>query len=147
MVVTPYAEQELYPSDIHINQNPGGREFGLQNWVDRDEDIVNKDIVAWASFGMTHFARPEEYPIMPVEITRLHLKPVGFFAVSVCPLRRFSTKPLLTLHPLVRPRSKTPLSTFLARRTPTPEMQTRLSLPLQIAAPGPRRSLCLSLYL
>lgn len=92
MVVTPYAEQELYPSDIHINQNPGGREFGLQNWVDRDEDIVNKDIVAWASFGMTHFARPEEYPIMPVEITRLHLKPVGFFAVSVCPLRPALTK-------------------------------------------------------
>jgi primary-amine oxidase len=53
MVVTPYGENELYPSDVHINQNPGGRDFGLQKWIDRDANVENKDIVLWPSFGMT----------------------------------------------------------------------------------------------
>lgn len=111
MVVTPYGENELYPSDIHINQNPGGRDFGLQKWIDRDANVENKDIVLWPSFGMTrvsrapapalptsvpdasllrsvldsHFARPEDWPIMPVEIVRAHLKPSGFFDVRPLP--------------------------------------------------------------
>jgi primary-amine oxidase len=28
----------------------------------------------------SHFARPEDWPIMPVEIVRAHLKPSGFFS-------------------------------------------------------------------
>lgn len=30
-------------------------------------------------FGVTHVSRPEDWPIMPVEILRVHLKPSGFF--------------------------------------------------------------------
>lgn len=33
-------------------------------------------------FGVTHVSRPEDWPIMPVEILRVHLKPSGFFDVS-----------------------------------------------------------------
>lgn len=33
-------------------------------------------------FGVTHIARPEDWPIMPVEILRVHLKPSGFFDVG-----------------------------------------------------------------
>ncbi|GHJ87119.1 hypothetical protein NliqN6_3521 [Naganishia liquefaciens] len=79
MFVTPYAEDELYPSDIHINQHPGGDNFGLAEWVNRDASIINEDVVVWASFGMTHFSRPEDWPIMPVEMLRVHLKPSSFF--------------------------------------------------------------------
>ncbi|CDZ98332.1 peroxisomal copper amine oxidase [Phaffia rhodozyma] len=79
MFVTPYAEDELYPSGLHINQHPGGDSYGLAEWVDRDASIVNEDVVVWASFGMTHFSRPEDWPIMPVEMLRLHLKPSSFF--------------------------------------------------------------------
>jgi primary-amine oxidase len=75
MFVTPYAEDELYPSEIHINQHPGGDNFGLAEWVNRDASIINEDVVVWASFGMTHFSRPEDWPIMPVEMLRVHLKP------------------------------------------------------------------------
>ncbi len=82
MFVTPYAEDELYPSGVHINQHPGGDTFGLAEWVDRDRSIVNEDVVVWASFGMTHFSRPEDWPIMPVEMLRVHLKPSSFFEVS-----------------------------------------------------------------
>lgn len=79
MFVTPYAEDELYPSEIHINQHPGGDNFGLAEWVNRDASIINEDVVVWASFGMTHFSRPEDWPIMPVEMLRVHLKPSSFF--------------------------------------------------------------------
>ncbi|WVR04520.1 hypothetical protein IAU60_001524 [Kwoniella sp. DSM 27419] len=79
MFVTPYSDDEKFPSEVHINQNPGGKNFGSQGWINRDEDIVNKDIVCWPCFGVTHISRPEDWPIMPVEILRVHLKPAGFF--------------------------------------------------------------------
>lgn len=82
MFVTPYEEDQLYPSDVHINQHPGGDKFGLAEWVDADASIENKDVVLWASFGMTHASRPEEWPIMPVEHLRIALKPSHFFEVS-----------------------------------------------------------------
>jgi len=82
MFVTPYNEEEIFPSDIHINQNVGGEDFGLQKWVNRDENVRNTDIVCWPCFGVTHISRPEDWPIMPVEILRVHMKPSGFFDVS-----------------------------------------------------------------
>lgn len=85
MFVTPYNEEELFPSDMHINQNPGGEDFGLQKWVNRDENVRNADIVCWPCFGVTHISRPEDWPIMPVEILRVHMKPSGFFDVSLPP--------------------------------------------------------------
>lgn len=47
MFVTPYSSEELYPSELHVNQNPGGEEFGLAKWVARDDSIENEDIVLW----------------------------------------------------------------------------------------------------
>ncbi|WRT64903.1 uncharacterized protein IL334_001842 [Kwoniella shivajii] len=79
MFVTAYSDDEKFPSEVHINQNPGGKDFGSQQWINRDDDIVNKDIVCWPCFGVTHISRPEDWPIMPVEILRVHLKPSGFF--------------------------------------------------------------------
>ena len=83
MFVTQYKADELFPSEVHINQNPGGEDFGLQKWVNRDENVKNTDIVAWPCFGVTHISRPEDWPIMPVEILRVHLKPSAFFDVSL----------------------------------------------------------------
>ncbi|ODN80850.1 hypothetical protein L202_02991 [Cryptococcus amylolentus CBS 6039] len=79
MFVTPFNRDEIFPSEIHINQNPGGEEFGITKWVARDDNIENEDIVLWPCFGVTHITRPEDWPIMPVEILRVHLKPSGFF--------------------------------------------------------------------
>ena len=33
----------------------------------------------WHTFGLTHFPRPEDWPVMPVDYTGFTLKPVGFF--------------------------------------------------------------------
>jgi hypothetical protein len=47
MFVTPWAEDQLYPSDIHINQHKGGELFGLAKWVAEDGNIDNADVVCW----------------------------------------------------------------------------------------------------
>ena len=43
----------------------------------------------WYTFGVTHFVRPEDWPVMPVEYTGFVLMPVGFFdrnpALDVAP--------------------------------------------------------------
>ena len=33
----------------------------------------------WHTFGVTHFPRPEDWPVMPVDRCGFVLKPVGFF--------------------------------------------------------------------
>jgi len=56
MAVTRFKEDELYPSEIHINQNlGGGSNFGLANWVERDDNIENTDVVVWPC----EFPRPQ----------------------------------------------------------------------------------------
>ncbi len=44
-----------------------------------DRGIDGEDIVLWHSFGLTHFPRTEDWPIMPVDYTGFTLKPTGFF--------------------------------------------------------------------
>ncbi|MCD2187989.1 primary-amine oxidase [Actinomycetospora soli] len=75
--VTPYAADERYPAGDFVNQNPGGD--GLPRWTQADRDVDGGDIVVWHTFGTTHFPRPEDWPVMPVEYTGFTLKPVGFF--------------------------------------------------------------------
>ena len=44
-----------------------------------DREIDGQDIVLWHTFGMTHFPRPEDWPVMPVATRGFTLRPVGFF--------------------------------------------------------------------
>ena len=75
--VTRYDPAERYPAGDFVNQNPGGA--GLPAWVAADREIDGEDIVVWHTFGTTHFPRPEDWPVMPVDYTGFTLKPVGFF--------------------------------------------------------------------
>ncbi|MGD9528416.1 primary-amine oxidase [Pseudonocardia sp.] len=75
--VTRYDPAERYPAGDFVNQNPGGA--GLPAWTAADRDIDGEDIVVWHTFGTTHFPRPEDWPVMPVDYTGFTLKPVGFF--------------------------------------------------------------------
>jgi primary-amine oxidase len=36
-------------------------------------------VVVWYTFGVTHFVRPEDWPVMPVEYCGFLLTPFGFF--------------------------------------------------------------------
>ena len=75
--VTPFAADELRAAGDFPNQHPGGD--GLPRWTAADRPVVDTDIVVWHTVGVTHFCRPEDFPVMPVEYTGFTLKPFGFF--------------------------------------------------------------------
>ncbi|SKB73396.1 primary-amine oxidase [Arthrobacter sp. 31Cvi3.1E] len=75
--VTRYAEEERYPTGDFVNQHSGGA--GLPAYVAQDRDIDGQDIVLWHTFGLTHFPRVEDWPIMPVDTVGFRLRPEGFF--------------------------------------------------------------------
>ncbi len=75
--VTQFAEGERYPTGDFVNQHGGGA--GLPSYVKADRDIDGQDIVVWHTFGLTHFPRVEDWPIMPVDSVGFKLRPEGFF--------------------------------------------------------------------
>ena len=75
--VTQYDPDERYPAGDLVNGNPGGA--GLPAFVGPEPGIDGEDIVLWHTFGSTHFPRPEDWPVMPVDSAGFTLKPVGFF--------------------------------------------------------------------
>ncbi|MFE4002462.1 primary-amine oxidase [Nocardioides sp. YIM B13467] len=75
--VTRYDDEQLWASGELVNQHPGGA--GLPTYAQEDRDIDGQDIVLWHTFGLTHFPRLEDWPIMPVDYAGFVLKPDGFF--------------------------------------------------------------------
>jgi primary-amine oxidase len=75
--VSQFAEDELWAAGHVVNQHPGGA--GLPSYVSGDRAIDGEDIVLWHTFGLTHFPRLEDWPIMPVDYAGFTLKPHGFF--------------------------------------------------------------------
>jgi primary-amine oxidase len=75
--VTRYDEAEKYPTGDFVNQHSGGA--GLPSYVAADRDIDGQEIVLWHTFGLTHFPRTEDWPIMPVDTTGFRFRPDGFF--------------------------------------------------------------------
>jgi primary-amine oxidase len=91
--VTRYHPAERYPAGDLVNQHPGGA--GLPAYTRADRDLDGQDIVLWHTFGLTHFPRTEDWPIMPVDTCGFVLKPVGFF----------DRNPTLDVPPSASPRS------------------------------------------
>ena len=75
--VTPYEESERYPTGDFPNQHAG--HGGLPEWTAQDRSVDGTDIVVWHTFGLTHFPRVEDWPIMPVDTVGFKLRPEGFF--------------------------------------------------------------------
>jgi len=75
--VTAYEPAEQYPAGDFVNMHPGGA--GLPEWVAANRTVDNADIVLWHTFGLTHFPRTEDWPIMPVDTCGFVLKPHHFF--------------------------------------------------------------------
>jgi primary-amine oxidase len=75
--VTRYDPAERYAAGDLPNQHPGGA--GLPAYAAADRDLDGQDIVLWHTFGMLHFPRPEDWPVMPVATCGFTLRPVGFF--------------------------------------------------------------------
>lgn len=80
--VTPYVDGQLYPAGNYVPQTDGialEGNHGLPEWIADGADIENKDIVVWFNFGLTHFPRTEDFPIMPTEPVSMLLRPTNFF--------------------------------------------------------------------
>ncbi|MDQ4111754.1 MAG: primary-amine oxidase [Actinomycetota bacterium] len=75
--VTRYRRDQLWAAGRVVNQHPGGG--GLPEYVARDESLEGEDLVVWHTFGLTHFPRTEDWPVMPVDVAGFTLKPDGFF--------------------------------------------------------------------
>lgn len=75
--VTPYAPKERYPAGQYPTQST--ESLGLPEWTKSNRKVEDEDIVLWHSFGVAHVPRPEDFPVMPCEMTGFSLKPDGFF--------------------------------------------------------------------
>jgi primary-amine oxidase len=76
--ITPYDASEMYAGGDYPNQSRGGD--GLAKWASANRSIDNQDIVLWYTLGVTHNPRPEDWPVMPVDVASFQLLPWGFFA-------------------------------------------------------------------
>ncbi|MGO3151169.1 MAG: primary-amine oxidase [Galactobacter sp.] len=75
--VTRYDETQKYPTSDFANQNPGVD--GIAQWIEADRDVDGQRDVVWHTFGLTHFPRVEDWPIMPVDSVGFKLRADGFF--------------------------------------------------------------------
>jgi primary-amine oxidase len=76
--VTPYRDGQFYPGGAYPNQAKHDYADTLYHYANQ-EPIYDKDIVVWYSMGMTHFPRPEDYPIMSNAKLSVLFRPNGFF--------------------------------------------------------------------
>ncbi len=74
---TPMNPRELYAAGDYPTNSAAGE--GLPRWTAANRDIENTDIVLWYTTGFHHVARPEDWPILPLELHGFNLVPVGFF--------------------------------------------------------------------
>jgi primary-amine oxidase len=75
--VTPNHPDERWPAGEFVNQST--TDTGLGEWTKADRPIENTDVVLWYVFGIHHITRPEDWPVMPVDVVSFWLKPYGFF--------------------------------------------------------------------
>jgi primary-amine oxidase len=75
--VTEYDPAERYSAGDFVNQHPGGG--GLPAYAGADRNLDGTNVVLWHTFGPTHFPRPEDWPVMPVDRCGFTMKPTGFF--------------------------------------------------------------------
>ncbi|QSZ31343.1 hypothetical protein DSL72_000906 [Monilinia vaccinii-corymbosi] len=75
--VTSYRDGELYAGGKYTNQSRGGT--GVRSFAARKDNVKDEDIVVWVQFGINHVPRIEDFPVMPVEIIKVALRPVNFF--------------------------------------------------------------------
>ena len=76
--VTAYDPASAIRPATSSTSTPAGR--ACRPYVaDRPSTSTAQDVVLWHTFGLTHFPRPEDWPIMPVDYAGFRLKPVGFF--------------------------------------------------------------------
>ena len=75
--VTRYDPEQRYPAGELVNQHGGGA--GIPEWTAADRDLDGQELTVWHTFGTTHLPRPEDWPVMPVDVCGFRMTPQGFF--------------------------------------------------------------------
>ena len=75
--VTAHDPSERYPGGDYPAQSEPGE--GMPKWTAAGRNLEDADVVLWYTVGMHHVARPEDWPVMPVQRAGFKLKPWGFF--------------------------------------------------------------------
>ena len=75
--VVKHRDGELYAGGQYTNQSRGGT--GVRSWAERNDNVVDTDLVLYVQAGINHVPRIEDFPVMPCEILKIHMKPVNFF--------------------------------------------------------------------
>lgn len=75
---TPMSPSELYAAGDYPTGGVAGE--GLPAWTRANRAIADTDIVLWYTIGFHHVARPEDWPILPLELHGFDIKPAGFFS-------------------------------------------------------------------
>ncbi len=75
--VTQFDRDQLWAAGYLPNQHPGGA--GLPDYAAGDRSVDGEDIVLWHTFGLTHFPRTEDWPVMPVDYAGFSFRPENFF--------------------------------------------------------------------
>jgi len=73
---TAHEDGQIWPAGRYPNAHQGGA--GLPEYTAGDRTIDGGDFVLWHTFGLTHFPRPEDWPVMPVDYAGFWFKPHGF---------------------------------------------------------------------
>ncbi|KAF9889337.1 hypothetical protein FE257_007447 [Aspergillus nanangensis] len=76
--VTKFREGELYAGGRYTLQSQVEAD-GVADAVKRGDAVSDTDVVVWSTFGITHNPRVEDWPVMPVEIFQLMIRPSDFF--------------------------------------------------------------------
>lgn len=74
---TPMNPAEIFAAGDYPTNSAAGA--GLPHWTSENRRIENTDIVLWYTIGFHHVARPEDWPILPLELHGFNLIPAAFF--------------------------------------------------------------------
>ena len=101
--VTKYKDGDLWAGGKWTNQSLEEID-GVADYAARNEDVRNQDLVMWLTYGTTHNPTVEQFPVMPVDIMTISLKPADFFtknpAMDVPQSTQKDNKSVLVLDPM-----------------------------------------------
>lgn len=85
--LTKYKDGQLYPAGMYVPQTsgePNPQNETICDWTSAGESVEDTDVVFWLNMGLTHFPRPEDFPIMPAEPVSFLLRASHFFEKNPC---------------------------------------------------------------
>ncbi|KDQ19347.1 hypothetical protein BOTBODRAFT_27929 [Botryobasidium botryosum FD-172 SS1] len=79
-VVREKEGEREWPAGRYVPQTQKAPVDSVSEWIKDGKSLDNEDIILFATIGVAHIPRPEDWPIMPSEHVRISFKPVGFFS-------------------------------------------------------------------